>query len=222
MKILLWLLVLVSPFISLAQSKQCNCSKDKYMRGSINCKTVVLKNDSKLYYQFNCDSLWLTLEHKSGIRKVIYSMSGNMFKELYGYNYRLGYQLAKEYKRYLLFRSGCPANGPCNFILVNNVNGKKVKEFGELIYDHSNNLFYDFILYLKNKNNKLYLVLDYIDTGRKHTFLLNKNDFTGIIPEYQINDVMVHNNVLLITYPHLSGGKRVIKRFVVNLLKHHS
>jgi len=76
-----------------------------------------------MYWQFNCDNIWLTLENKSG----------NKFKidevpvDLYGYTYRLGYHLIKEYKNNLLFRSGCAATGPCSYILIDKNNGKKRK-----------------------------------------------------------------------------------------------
>jgi hypothetical protein len=115
MRATLLILLIVQFSFSLAQKKECGCKSDSFMtQFTTSCKTTYLKNGAKIYWQFNCKSIWLTHQSKSGKQITIDKIP----IELYGYTYRLGYQLAKEYKRTLLFRSGCPANGPCNFVLV--------------------------------------------------------------------------------------------------------
>jgi len=187
--------------ISFAQRRQCSCSIiDPSISTVTSCQTTVLRNKSKLYYQFNCDSVWLTLENTSGKKTIIYSMDGQLFKDLYSYNYRLGYQLSHEYNKYLLFRSGCPANGPCNFILLNKTTGKVFKEMGELIYDHSSNLFYDFLLYFSSDDHK-YLALYYPDTYKKYLIpLINPKSLNALIPEYMFDKVVLKQNTLLLSY----------------------
>ncbi len=111
---------------SYGQKKDCFCDKDTLMNEStVDCKTIILKNSSKLYWQFNCGRIWLTLENANGKKKVIDEVK----VELYAYAYRLGYHLIKEYKNTLLFRSGCPANGPCMYTVIDKTNGKKIKEY---------------------------------------------------------------------------------------------
>jgi hypothetical protein len=162
------------------------------------CNIHLLKDGSKLYYQFNCDSVWLTLEKKSGRKIIIYSMAGDDFKELYGYNYRLGYQFAHEYNKSILFRSGCPANGPCNFILINKSNGKITAELGELIYNREKNKFYNFLVYFSNEKLN-YLIIYYPDSGKRYKIHIHPYDFRGVIPEYTINDITVKNHILKLT-----------------------
>ncbi|MFN8237394.1 MAG: hypothetical protein U0T77_04425 [Chitinophagales bacterium] len=92
---------------------------------TVDCDIRTLKNKAKLYYQFNCDSIWLTLEN-NGQKKIIFSTD----TELYAYTYRLGYQLEKEYKNSLLFKFGCSASIPdCSYILINKWNGKVLKKY---------------------------------------------------------------------------------------------
>jgi hypothetical protein len=92
------------------QKKQCHCDTDTLMDGSTtSCKSTVLKNNSKLYWQYNCNRIWLTLENNKGKKIVINEVD----VELYNYTYRLGYHFVKEFDKTILFRSGCPANGPC-------------------------------------------------------------------------------------------------------------
>lgn len=77
------------------QKKECFCDKDTLMNtATVDCKTVLLKNNSKLYWQFNCNRIWLTLENINGKKKVIDEVEVG----LYGYTYRLGYYLIKEIK----------------------------------------------------------------------------------------------------------------------------
>lgn len=192
-RLLLLLLFTASVYNSYGQNKECNCKSDPSMKEYVtNCKTTILKNGSKLYWQFSCKRVWLTLEDVSGKKKVLNEVSIDLGE----YTFRIGYQLAKEYKHSLLFRSGCPANGPCNFILIDKASGKELKEFGELIYDHSSRKFYDFVLYFTSPN---IIAIHYIDTDRKYTIKL-KGEFKALIPEYEFNSIVVNQNILTLTY----------------------
>lgn len=142
----------------------CGCITDSLItENTTSCDTVILKSGGKLYYQFNCDSIWLTYENDK--KHIIF----NMTTELYAYTYRLGYQFSKEYDKYLLFRSGCPANGPCDFILINKETGKETKQLGELIYDHDSEVFHDFLIYFSDSNLNS-LTLYFVDENRKERF----------------------------------------------------
>lgn len=173
------------------------------MRESINCDTIVLKNKSLLYYQFNCDSVWLTLENKKGNKNILFSMGA----ELYGYTYRLGYQLIKEFKTTLLFRSGCAANGPCNYVLTNKENGKEIEKFGELIFNSEDSLS-EFIIYFSDDKLSS-LTLYFINTNKKYKIKIPAERFIGktIIPEQQFEKPVLENDNLTLTYKYKLNKK---------------
>jgi hypothetical protein len=163
------------------------------MKESVRCDTTFLKNRSLLYYQFNCDSIWLTLEDVRGRRKILFSMDAAM----YGYTYRLGYQLMKEFSSSLLFRHGCPANGPCDYSLLDKETGKKIMGFGDLIYDGHDTLS-DFIVYFTSYSHAS-ITLHFINTGKKHLFKVNPARFSSgeyLVPEQQFYTVSVSQNSL--------------------------
>lgn len=115
MKAFLLLVFLLSVNLSYEQQKQYSCKTDTLINQfTVDCKTIFLNNGSKLFWQFNCDSIWLTLQNQHGKKIIIDTVP----IEYYPYANRLGYHLMKEYQNTLLFRSGCPANGPCNFNLI--------------------------------------------------------------------------------------------------------
>src|SRR4051812_5559075 len=120
MRFPLSLLALLLSFAASAQKKQCGCDKDSLLNNNTtDCETTFLKNGAKLYWQFTCDAIWLTLELKSGKKLTL----ENYPVELSNLLYRLGYSLEKEFDNTLLFRSGCPANGFCNYYLIDKNTG---------------------------------------------------------------------------------------------------
>ncbi|MBS7254676.1 hypothetical protein [Flavobacterium branchiicola] len=94
---------------------------------TVDCDTIQLKNNYNLYWQFNCDKIWLTLEKPNKSKITIDVLKANF----YAYTYRLGYQLIEDYPNTILFKSGCLGTGPCKFTLINKKNGKKIKEYYE-------------------------------------------------------------------------------------------
>ena len=186
---------------SYGQKKQCSCNENVAMHEApMNCETTLLKNKSKLYWQFNCNRIWLTLQNVKGKKIVINEVEVNF----YNYAYRLGYQIIKEYKNNLLFRSGCPANGPCVYTLINNVNGQKIKEFDQLIcidtdieIENPYNYKYNFLVYLSDNAN--YLNIYFVDT-KKAIKVPFKYELTGVMPNNQFKKMEVKNNILTLFF----------------------
>jgi hypothetical protein len=206
MRLFLSLILVLIVYGSCAQANECFCSSDSMMNECMpDCKQILLKNGAKLYWQFNCDKIWLTLELRSSKRITIDTLP----IEYYPYFDRLGYQFFKEFAKSLLFRSGCPANGPCNFVLLDKTNGKKLKDFGELIYDHDTRKIYNFLLYLSSDST---LILHYIGTNKRYKFKIDSREFNEIIPEYMFNKIAIENNLLRLQY----GNKTIL----VNLNKY--
>ena len=170
---------------------------DKH-HGSVNRYTIssaFTKEVSKIIKNYISNGLELKLIEKGlGDLKM---KPADIPIEYYSYTHRVGYDIVKEYKKSLLFRYGCPANGPCMFTLVDKYNGKKLNQFPELIYNHNTQLFYDFIIYFSSPNT---LTLYFIETNKKHKISINRKYFNAVIPEYQFDDVILKNNIVTLTY----------------------
>ncbi len=151
-------------------------------------------------------------------------MRDTEFHELWGYTYRLGYYLAKEFKNSLLFRFGCPANGSCGFNLIDKNNGKLLRSFNELIYDHDDSLM-DFIVYFSNDTASLSLTLDFIDDNKKMVPpipLVGKrfDEIKPIHPEYQFTKVSLSGGELKLVYDYGSDEKPMSDSVIVDLRKY--
>lgn len=183
------------------QQKQCSCNDNEAMKEApISCETILLKNKAKLYWQFNCNKIWLTLQNNIGKKIVINEVN----IDLYSYVYRLGYHLIKEYKNSLLFRNGCSANGPCVYKLINKSNGQKIKEFNQLICidtdietENPHNYKYNFLVYLSDSAN--YLNVYFIDT-KKVIKVPFKFELTSVMPNNQFEKIEVKNNILTLYF----------------------
>ena len=201
------------------QKKQCFCDTDTLMNNAtVSCDTKFFKNRSKLYWQYNCNRIWLTLENSKGRKKVIDEVEIG----LYGYTFRLGYHLVKEFDKLLLFRSGCPANGPCVYTLIDKSTGRKVKEFNQLIcintdleWNDSKNYPFNFIVYFAEDYESLKIY--YVDTKHILTipFSAKKNNLTAGVPEYQFENMTLTNNLLKLFYTTTDNKELILK---VNLL----
>lgn len=184
------------------QKKQCHCDKDTLMNGATtSCKTIVLKNKSKLYWQYNCNRIWLTLENRRGKKTVLDEVT----VEYFGYTYRLGFHLIKEFDNTILFRSGCPANGPCIYTLIDKTTGKKVNEFGQLICIDTDvrddkKYKFDFIVYFSENYAKLKIY--FVNSKKTLTipFDAKRNNLTSVVPEQQFEKMNLERNILKIYY----------------------
>lgn len=201
--------------IANAQPKNCFCDRDTTMNGAtVSCDTTRLSNHALLYWQYNCDRIWLTLENS---RKQQFELD-EVPVELFGYSYRLGYQLIKAYKNSLLFRSGCAANGPCIYTLINKHNGKKIKEFDQLIcidtdvqWSNAHPYNFDFVVYLSYRTHQL--IIYYINDKRKISIPF-KEKLTAIIPEHQFLDMSLKGTILTLAY---QRENKSIKKLRINL-----
>ncbi len=184
------------------QNNICFCDEFPVMNSStVNCDTLVFKNDSKIYWQFNCDSVWLTLENRYKSKTVINQVP----LELYGYTYRIGYHLIKEFSESLLFRHGCPATGPCDYSLLDKTTGKNIMDFGQLIcidtdiqFENAHEYKFDFVVYLNVETAELIIYFINSNHIQRHPF---KEQLTlDVIPSRQFNEMNLKNDVLTINY----------------------
>lgn len=210
------LIVFILVFCSYSdgQKKHCFCAKVPEMNSAtVSCETTKLKNNSKLYWQYDCNRIWLTLENAEGKKAIIDGVD----VELFGDTYRLGYHLIKEYKNSLLFRGGCPANGSCIYTLIDKNNGKKIRQFNQLVNIDTDVLLenphpyqFDFVVYLSRRNS---LKIYYVDSKKMLSvpFSGYKNISNSIIPEHQFKDMKLKNNLLTLYYETDDNKNEVLK-----------
>ncbi len=181
---------------AIGKTNPCFCENDSLINNyTVSCDTTIFSNNAKLYWQFNCDRIWLTLENENGQQTIIDTIPIG----LYAYTYRLGFHLIKEFDKTILFRSGCPANGPCIYTLIDKNTGNKIKEFDQLIcIDTEDDKYnFDFIVYLSETTD--YLIIYYVDNGKTLQVPFKEN-LTSSIPQYQFDKMTLNNNILTLTY----------------------
>ncbi|UII24226.1 hypothetical protein [Fulvivirga ligni] len=163
------------------------------MTQNIGCGQSLLKDGSQLYYQFNCDSIWLTLE-TNDYQEIIFSGS----QEFYAYHYRLDPHLVKEFSSALLFRYGCLANGPCSYFLIAKKDGTRTREFGQLIYDGT---IYkaSILVYISEKMDNTLEVYD-VEQQKTVQIPFDLAGFTAVIPQQQFTKSEVNGDNLILTY----------------------
>ena len=214
--ILIFLLLITFSFNSYAQQiyqatkkKNCNCKIKPNLNEVISCDTIVFKNGSKLYRQFNCDSSWLTFKSKSN-SKVLYSLE-KPFIEL---TERLGFQFIKEYENSLLFENRQVSGGgfPENYELLDKDNAKVIANFGSIIY-HSDLDSENYILYLSDDSLNTVTYYD-IRSQSKFNFSIPKGrlrktvmDSSQMFPEYLFDKPTLKNNILVLVYKYLENSE---------------
>lgn len=176
---------------------------------NVDTDTIRLVSGGALYWQIDVDSYWLTLEN--GKKK--YVLFENAF-DLVPYHYRLDYQFQKEFKKYLLFRWLCPANGPCDFVLIDKINGKVYKQLPQLIY-RNDEFDDDYLIYFSERRDSL--VFYNVNANSVHYFKhgidLIKNEIT---PEYSFDSIIRIKNGFDLFYPIEIEGKAISKRISVD------
>jgi len=197
------------------QQKQCGCTTDSLMNEyTTDCKTTYLTNGFRLYWQFSCNNIWLTLQTK--YKKIIID---KVPVEYYSYTYRLGFHLLKEFKNSLLFREDCPANGPCSYTLINKFTGQKIKEFGQIVGSPVKNYPYNFVVYLSGANDLLKIYFP--DTGKLLQKHINKNDFFYTVPIDQFDSIQLNKGNLLLSYETSSNdGISHKKKIIIGISKY--
>lgn len=187
-------------------TQQCGCAKNPELKEVISCKPQVLKNNAKIYWQYNCDSSWLIFQYKN-IKKKIFSLD----KELIGLTTRLGYCNIKEYKSSFLAEyriiSGC-CKSP-EYILHNKNNAEIIGRLGSFLYQSKTKDHSPFILTLKSYTSILFTDLNtnkistyHIKEGLLEKIMVQNNFLTTdeIFEEIQMKD-----NTILLKYKILNN-----------------
>jgi hypothetical protein len=201
-------------FSGSAQKISCGCKSIDPDEFGINCNKQRLRNGSLLLYQFNCDSIWLTLQNKAGRKHVLYSMPTGMRD----YHDRVGYVFVQEFQKTVLFRKNCVAPTGCDYLLIDKYDGRTKKEFGNLIDCPGTEKMKEYLVFLDYAPYpKLKLVLYKPDTGKRLALPLRKSDFTvsdSENPNNQIESIKLKGHILTLKYtPYDEGSGSKIMRF---------
>ncbi|REC62825.1 hypothetical protein DRF65_08360 [Chryseobacterium pennae] len=92
-----YLLILILLFSSSFYSQQCSCSQKPELKDVISCEATLLQNEAKIYWEYDCNSSWITFQ--KGKEKIKIFELEKEFIELSG---RLGYRNWTEYKNTFL------------------------------------------------------------------------------------------------------------------------
>lgn len=179
-----------------AQKNSDNCFE--YMHSEENeyfDDTTLITNGSKLYYQWNCDSTWMTFENND---KIILKSCTKFDPILCS---RLGLNFIKEYPKYLLFKydwiSGCCTSPDIVFIDKNN--GMEINRitsdrfvWGDAEEDYilyfSDTTNFNKLIYLDNNTDKEYALIfenDKVIKSKNENHILQLSD---IFKNFQKNE----------------------------------
>lgn len=153
MKYLLTLLIFFS--LHLTYGQQCSCSKKPELEDVISCEATHFKNGAKLFWEYNCDSSWITFQNGNHKKKIF-----ELEKEFIELSGRLGYRSWTEYPNSFLIEnslvSGCCQ--PAEYILFDKNNGTKKSELGTFVF--ISNEKQPYIITLKSSTKLLYTDLE--------------------------------------------------------------
>lgn len=189
MRVLSLITLLTITFLSAFPKDECPCTNNL----SIHCDTINFKSNSKLFWNSNCDSTWLTFISTNGNSKILTSLE----PDLSNYATRLGSSLVKEINGSIWFKhrwiSGCCM--PPDIFFINPNNGKEnlriqSQQLINVDYDNNKILYFEDTTY----TNIIYLNLD-TNTERKMDF--SKENFKSQFQMgYTLYPMDIFNNVI--------------------------
>lgn len=175
----------LTSFKIFSQQLECACDNMKIAEENrYKCETQYFQNGSSLYWQWNCDSSWLTFENKE---KVILKSCEN--ETVYGCQ-RAGLEFLKEYNNYLLFQykwiTGCCASP--DMVFISKETGKEIERISQeqFVWGDTDK---DYLLYFSDSTYTSLILLDHL-TDKK-----NKLEFAP----NQIDNSVIVNQVLRLT-----------------------
>ncbi|RYD95970.1 MAG: hypothetical protein EOP50_07230 [Sphingobacteriales bacterium] len=177
----------------------CACASIPAEAFRPDCSVRRLSNGGALYYQYTCDSIWLTLENRTGRRMVLYSMPSSLHEA----HERVGYQLAREFKTVLLFRNDWVSPTGWNYVVVDKSNGT-IKKNGLNVVECAGAETLG--AYLAEFAGSRTLVLYNPDTGKRIRLPLRRSDLPAEDPQKAIVGLRLKNRILTVTIERAYGN----------------
>lgn len=191
--------------------QSCDCKSNELLNELISCKPEVLNNQSKIYWNYDCDSSWLIYENSNGNKKILYSLN----KDFIEFTTRIGFVYFKEFKNTFLYTnkviSGCC--DPEDYYLYDKSNGDSIKYLGRAIFV-SDSIGLPFVITITNSNYDQNSMIDYnsltiynLDTRKEYKVPFDKgkiqkgiknNDY--MFPENVFDESEIINETLILKY----------------------
>jgi len=157
------LIIIICSSTVFSQDSNSDCYEFMHFKQNENfCDTINLTTGAKLYYQWNCDSTWLTFENKE---KVILKSCSDIDPILCS---RVDLNFIKEYPNYLLFRHKWTTTSftPPDMVFINKDNGKEINRIAkeQFVWGDSDK---DYLLYFSDNTLNELTYLDH-NTDNKH------------------------------------------------------
>lgn len=202
------LAILISQYF-LGQS--CNCNENRTLTQIISCSPDILKNNSKIYWNFNCNSSWLTFENSKGIKKKLYSLD----KDVIELTTRIGHIYFKEFKNTFLYTnkviSGCC--DPEDYYLYDINTVDLIKYLGRAIFVSESEKV-PFVVSITNSNYKSNSIADFnsltiynLDTRKEYKIHFEKKQIENgiknnnyMFTEYIFDESEITNDILVLKY----------------------
>jgi hypothetical protein len=196
-------------YATIIYGQQCRCETDTSLNEVISCKVIYFKNHSKLYWQFNCDSSWLTFENKYHEKTSLYILEDGLM----GYTEKLGYSFAGEYASTFMIQnnliSGCCT--PAEYILFNKSTGKELKNLGSLIF-YSDKVKYPLVVSFADTN---FNTLKFYNVNAKQSFSVSlpRNKIKNTLkkgeevhPEYLFEEPVIDKGSFSVSFRYQDPG----------------
>jgi hypothetical protein len=215
--------------------QDCLCKNDSLLADMISCDTIFFDRGVKLYWNYNCDSSWLTYKNSQGKKTIMFSLGGGLVN-LTG---RLGYVDFIEYKDVFLVQnnviSGCCT--PADFYVYDKFSGELKYEVGRLIF-YSTDIKKPFLIgFAGNDEDSLSGVYDFLtiynlDNNKKYRIDLIKGEIDKaleeteqIYPEYLFQKPIIDDDTITLIYylrKPTNTSNKPTKTITINLKKYSS
>lgn len=187
----------------------CSCDHEHALNTDIwFCDTLILSDQSILYWRYNCDRIWLTLENRNGQRIVVDDLPAESMPILH----RIGAFLVKEFDETLLFQRDCAATGTCFYFLVEKNTGSVVREFPQLIgidWEMKSYTF-DFVAYLSEESDEIHIYFP--NESRTCSVPISDLNRQTAYPEFSFTEMTLFKEVLTLKYT--SNSNKEIELFI--------
>lgn len=230
MRKLIVIFILAVSFSLNAQDQQeknnCSCHEMPELADLIDCEPKLFDNSSKIYWNYSCDSSWLTFETAKGEQQILFSLN----KEMIQYTTELGYDSFDEFDRTILV-SNSPVSGCCyppDYYIHDKTTGKLITYLGRAVFVSQDRKM-PFVVsltdskYADNATKKEYnsLSIYHLDKNETAIFSLPKGEIIKgmtknnyLFPEELFQEPIVENNILKLVY---FTGKKKTKMVKIDL-----
>lgn len=197
----------------------CGCPENKILNREYKCDTLILSNNSFLFWKVSCDTISYNFQNKHG--KIV-RLKTCFGKESINCS-RSGLSFLEEYPNYLLFKydwvSGCCQ--PPDILFLDKFTGEKVNKINmsEFIYGETE---LDYTLYFDNGNHEE-LILLFNQTDKKYSLSLPKNRINKTLKTYKTypSDLFKNFNLnsesFTFEYEYLSGKVVLTEKIRIDL-----